>query len=100
MALGGSLPQINLGVQGSHELESPVSLEDKNIKVSIELWEQPQMEHIQGLGSNSKENMDVCKRILPLRHGGTLNSRRAVSPFMWKRKRGGRPLTTPKVFSL
>ncbi|GFV55488.1 uncharacterized protein TNCV_3776751 [Trichonephila clavipes] len=25
--------------------------------------------------------MDVCKCIVPSRHGGTLNSRRAVSPF-------------------
>ncbi|GFX09014.1 uncharacterized protein TNCV_4165931 [Trichonephila clavipes] len=27
--------------------------------------------------------MDVCKCIVPLRHGGTLNSRRAASPLMW-----------------
>ncbi|GFV23558.1 uncharacterized protein TNCV_1906861 [Trichonephila clavipes] len=27
--------------------------------------------------------MDVCKRIVPLRHGGTLNSRRAASPLVW-----------------
>ncbi|GFV23078.1 uncharacterized protein TNCV_5101731 [Trichonephila clavipes] len=27
--------------------------------------------------------MDVCKCIVPLRHGGTLNSRRAASPPMW-----------------
>ncbi|GFY16621.1 uncharacterized protein TNCV_2787471 [Trichonephila clavipes] len=26
--------------------------------------------------------MDVCKCIVPLRHGGTLNSRRAASPLM------------------
>ncbi|GFV82786.1 uncharacterized protein TNCV_4147541 [Trichonephila clavipes] len=30
------------------------------------------------MGSNSGEDMDVCKRIMPLRHGGTLNSRRVV----------------------
>ncbi|GFT07505.1 hypothetical protein TNCV_2751781 [Trichonephila clavipes] len=36
-----------------------------------------------GLGSNPEEDMDVCKRIVPLRHGGTLNSRRAASPLVW-----------------
>ncbi|GFW62845.1 uncharacterized protein TNCV_4451941 [Trichonephila clavipes] len=27
--------------------------------------------------------MDVCKCIVPLRHGCTLNSRRAASPLVW-----------------
>ncbi|GFU77225.1 hypothetical protein TNCV_4126021 [Trichonephila clavipes] len=27
--------------------------------------------------------MDVCKCIVPWRHGGTLNSRRAASPLVW-----------------
>ncbi|GFV52303.1 uncharacterized protein TNCV_2673241 [Trichonephila clavipes] len=27
--------------------------------------------------------MDVCKCIVPLRHGGTLNSHRAASPLVW-----------------
>ncbi|GFW96635.1 uncharacterized protein TNCV_2846921 [Trichonephila clavipes] len=27
--------------------------------------------------------MDVCKCIVPLRHGSTLNSRQALSPLMW-----------------
>ncbi|GFX16375.1 uncharacterized protein TNCV_32491 [Trichonephila clavipes] len=27
--------------------------------------------------------MDVCKCIVPSRHGGTLNSRRATSPLVW-----------------
>ncbi|GFU78968.1 uncharacterized protein TNCV_308091 [Trichonephila clavipes] len=27
--------------------------------------------------------MDVCKCIVLLRHGGTLNSRRAASPLVW-----------------
>ncbi|GFX99961.1 uncharacterized protein TNCV_259981 [Trichonephila clavipes] len=27
--------------------------------------------------------MDVCKCIVPLRHGGTLNSRRAASHLVW-----------------
>ncbi|GFW55904.1 cullin-4A [Trichonephila clavipes] len=35
-----------------------------------------------GLGSNPGEDMDVCKCIVPLRHGGTLNSRRAASPLV------------------
>ncbi|GFV12592.1 hypothetical protein TNCV_4425451 [Trichonephila clavipes] len=37
----------------------------------------------QGLGSNPGEDMDVSKCIVPLRHGGALNSRRAASPFVW-----------------
>ncbi|GFU16470.1 hypothetical protein TNCV_836451 [Trichonephila clavipes] len=36
----------------------------------------------EGLGSNPGEDMDVCKCIVPLRHGGILNSRRAASPFV------------------
>ncbi|GFW54091.1 uncharacterized protein TNCV_3828991 [Trichonephila clavipes] len=36
-----------------------------------------------GLGSNPREVMDVCKCIVPLRHEGTLNSRRATSPLVW-----------------
>ncbi|GFW77334.1 uncharacterized protein TNCV_924501 [Trichonephila clavipes] len=35
-----------------------------------------------GLGSNLGEDMDVCKCIVPLRLGGTLNSRRAASPLL------------------
>ncbi|GFU68695.1 hypothetical protein TNCV_309101 [Trichonephila clavipes] len=55
-----------------------------------------------GLGSNPGEDMDVCKCILPLRHGCTLNNRRAARPLVWlvEEERGGRPLTTPRVFSL
>ncbi|GFX59953.1 uncharacterized protein TNCV_4984641 [Trichonephila clavipes] len=32
-----------------------------------------------GLGLNPGEDMDVCKCIVPSRHGGTLNSRRTAS---------------------
>ncbi|GFX15657.1 cullin-4A [Trichonephila clavipes] len=35
-----------------------------------------------GLGSNPGEGKNVCKCIVPSRHGGTLNSRRAASPFV------------------
>ncbi|GFV07982.1 uncharacterized protein TNCV_2402931 [Trichonephila clavipes] len=35
-----------------------------------------------GLGSNPGEDMDVCKCTGPLRHGGTLSSRRAASPLV------------------
>ncbi|GFW21201.1 uncharacterized protein TNCV_1948251 [Trichonephila clavipes] len=35
-----------------------------------------------GLGSNPGEDMGVCKCIVPARHGGTLNSRRAASPLV------------------
>ncbi|GFV33421.1 uncharacterized protein TNCV_4164581 [Trichonephila clavipes] len=34
------------------------------------------------LGSNLGEDMDVCKWIVPSRHGGTLNSHRAASPLV------------------
>ncbi|GFT86828.1 uncharacterized protein TNCV_4164001 [Trichonephila clavipes] len=33
------------------------------------------------LDSNPGEDIDVCKCIVPSRHGGTLNSRRAASPL-------------------
>ncbi|GFV43841.1 uncharacterized protein TNCV_1658861 [Trichonephila clavipes] len=33
------------------------------------------------LGSNPGEDMDVCKCIVPGRHGGTLNGRQAPSPI-------------------
>ncbi|GFT28120.1 uncharacterized protein TNCV_645031 [Trichonephila clavipes] len=35
-----------------------------------------------GLGSNPGEDMDVCKCLVPSRHGGTLNSRRDASPLV------------------
>ncbi|GFX71616.1 hypothetical protein TNCV_2696041 [Trichonephila clavipes] len=35
-----------------------------------------------GIGSNPGEGIDVCKCIVPLRQGGTLNSRRAASPLV------------------
>ncbi|GFV33403.1 uncharacterized protein TNCV_4164401 [Trichonephila clavipes] len=34
------------------------------------------------LGSNLGDDMDVCKWIVPSRHGGTLNSHRAASPLV------------------
>ncbi|GFX38159.1 hypothetical protein TNCV_3837581 [Trichonephila clavipes] len=36
----------------------------------------------QGFGSNSGEGLDVCKYIVPLRHGVTLNNHRAASPLV------------------
>ncbi|GFU70003.1 hypothetical protein TNCV_2984301 [Trichonephila clavipes] len=35
-----------------------------------------------GLGSSPGEGMDICKCIMPSWQGGTLNSRRAASPFV------------------
>ncbi|GFV22916.1 uncharacterized protein TNCV_2623691 [Trichonephila clavipes] len=35
-----------------------------------------------GLGSNLGEDMDVCKCIVPSRHGVTLNSHRAAIPLV------------------
>ncbi|GFV67976.1 uncharacterized protein TNCV_1872581 [Trichonephila clavipes] len=34
------------------------------------------------MGSNLGEGMDVCKCIVPSRHGDTLNNRRAASPLV------------------
>ncbi|GFU16508.1 hypothetical protein TNCV_836721 [Trichonephila clavipes] len=48
-----------------------------------------------GLGSNSGEGMGVCKCIMPLWHGSTLNSSRATNPLLRKGKRSGRVLTPP-----
>ncbi|GFU29149.1 uncharacterized protein TNCV_4837411 [Trichonephila clavipes] len=54
-----------------------------------------------GLDSNPGEDMDVCKCIVPARHGGTLNSRRTASPLVrwWKGKEMEAP-EHPRVFSL
>ncbi|GFT15946.1 hypothetical protein TNCV_3315121 [Trichonephila clavipes] len=38
------------------------------------------------MGSNPGVDMDVCKCIVPSRHGCTLNSRRAASPLVRLRK--------------
>ncbi|GFT79818.1 hypothetical protein TNCV_4597461 [Trichonephila clavipes] len=35
----------------------------------------------EGLGLKAGEDMDVCKCIVPSRHGGTLNSHQAASPL-------------------
>ncbi|GFW96687.1 transposon Tf2-9 polyprotein [Trichonephila clavipes] len=35
-----------------------------------------------GMDSNPGEDMDVCKCLMPSRHGGTINSRRPVSPLV------------------
>ncbi|GFV03356.1 uncharacterized protein TNCV_4019531 [Trichonephila clavipes] len=55
-----------------------------------------------GMGSNPGEDMDVCKCILPSRHGGTLNNRRAASPLVrlveWEEK--WEAPDHPRVFSL
>ncbi|GFY03370.1 hypothetical protein TNCV_1173281 [Trichonephila clavipes] len=56
---------------------------------------------IKDLESNTGDVKDVCKCIVPLRHGGTLNSSRATSPFVrlvegeekWEAL-----LTDPRVF--
>ncbi|GFX35551.1 hypothetical protein TNCV_103581 [Trichonephila clavipes] len=59
---------------------------------------------LKGLGSNPRENMDVCKCRVPARHAGTLNSRRAASPLVRlveveERWEAPDPLP-PRVFSL
>ncbi|GFW18713.1 uncharacterized protein TNCV_1369671 [Trichonephila clavipes] len=34
------------------------------------------------MGSTPRQGMDICKCIVPSRHGSTLNSRRASSPLV------------------
>ncbi|GFX50640.1 espin-like protein [Trichonephila clavipes] len=51
-----------------------------------------------GLGSNPGKGMDDCKCIVPSRHEGTLNSRRAASPLM--RLVEGEERWRPRVSSL
>ncbi|GFS59131.1 hypothetical protein TNCV_70091 [Trichonephila clavipes] len=55
----------------------------------------------QGMGSYPKD-MDVCKCIVFLRHRGTLNSCRAVSPLVWlvEGEETWEALDHPRVFSL
>ncbi|GFT63589.1 hypothetical protein TNCV_870501 [Trichonephila clavipes] len=55
-----------------------------------------------GPGFKSREGMYVCKCIMPLWHESTLNSRQDASPLvrLIEEKRGGIPLTTPRLFSL
>ncbi|GFY23288.1 hypothetical protein TNCV_3939841 [Trichonephila clavipes] len=57
-----------------------VALMDTQIRSNVTMWE---LCPIPGLGSNPGEDMDVCKCIVPLRQGGTLNSRLAASPLVW-----------------
>ncbi|GFS95953.1 hypothetical protein TNCV_4277461 [Trichonephila clavipes] len=35
-----------------------------------------------GQDSNAEEDLDICKCIVPLQDGGTLNSRREANPFV------------------
>ncbi|GFT85617.1 uncharacterized protein TNCV_4253371 [Trichonephila clavipes] len=55
-----------------------------------------------GLGSNPGEDMDVCKCIVPSRHGGTLNSRRVASPLVWfvEGEESWEASDHPRVFSV
>ncbi|GFV26927.1 hypothetical protein TNCV_1753861 [Trichonephila clavipes] len=52
-----------------------------------------------GLGSNLGEDMDVCKRIVPFRHGGTLNSSRVASPLV-RLVEGEERLMAQKLFAV
>ncbi|GFT39011.1 putative transposase [Trichonephila clavipes] len=44
------------------------------------------MTHFYAVGSNPGRGMGVCKCIMPSRHGGTLNIRRAASPLVGLRR--------------
>ncbi|GFV27256.1 hypothetical protein TNCV_3459511 [Trichonephila clavipes] len=52
-----------------------------------------------GMGSNPGEDMDICKCIVPARHGGTLNSRRAASPLVRLVAGDERVKTCPRGYS-
>ncbi|GFX78644.1 uncharacterized protein TNCV_30841 [Trichonephila clavipes] len=55
-----------------------------------------------GLDLNSGGDMDVCKCIVPSRHGGTLNSRRDASPPLVRLVEGEERWESPdhsRVFS-
>ncbi|GFV99262.1 hypothetical protein TNCV_1512341 [Trichonephila clavipes] len=53
-----------------------------SVKNLTEEERQERIQRKQGLGSNPGQGKDVCKCIVPLRHGGTLNSRQAPSSFV------------------
>ncbi|GFY05598.1 hypothetical protein TNCV_4402651 [Trichonephila clavipes] len=56
-----------------------------------------------GHGFEYRKKNDVCKCMVPSWYGNTVSSCRVSSPLVrgwWKRKRSGRPLTTPRMFSL
>ncbi|GFS73299.1 hypothetical protein TNCV_4711811 [Trichonephila clavipes] len=55
-----------------------------------------------GLCSNIGEDVNVCKCMVPLRHGSTLQSRSAASPLvrLVEGEERWEALTTPRVFSL
>ncbi|GFT69591.1 HTH_Tnp_Tc3_2 domain-containing protein [Trichonephila clavipes] len=58
---------------------------------------------VRGLGSNPREGRNICKCIVPSRHGDILNSRRAANPLVRLTEQEERwidPLTTPGVFFL
>ncbi|GFW92132.1 hypothetical protein TNCV_3540181 [Trichonephila clavipes] len=54
-----------------------------------------------GSGFESGEIKDICKGTEPLRHGGILTCRQVASSLMRlvEREKGGRLLTTSRVFS-
>ncbi|GFX21789.1 uncharacterized protein TNCV_2310681 [Trichonephila clavipes] len=63
------------------ELFRGKSVEAQSSPVGL-VWNFEEGVPAQGLGSNLGEDMDVCKFIVPLWHGGTLNIRRAASPLV------------------
>ncbi|GFS73749.1 hypothetical protein TNCV_1457991 [Trichonephila clavipes] len=60
------------------------------------------LQRLLGLGSNPEEGMHVCKYIVPLWYGDTLNSRRAASTLviLVERKRGWEAPDHPQMFFL
>ncbi|GFX24284.1 uncharacterized protein TNCV_1366631 [Trichonephila clavipes] len=64
---------------GSSEMELP---DQQQEVIRSVLWLATLTAVPLGLGSNPGEDMDVCNCIVPSRHAGTLNSRRAASPLV------------------
>ncbi|GFX86815.1 cullin-4A [Trichonephila clavipes] len=100
-AKSGLRPQIGFYVLGVSQalgpLEPPLPADEE---VYVTLLYETNVRH--GLGSNPGEGMDVCKCIVPSRHGGTLNSRRAASHLvrLVGREERWEPPDYPRVFSL
>ncbi|GFV37559.1 hypothetical protein TNCV_3172511 [Trichonephila clavipes] len=60
----------------------PIDDADINTPVAIDQLAVNCLEATLSLGSNPGEDMNESKCIVPLRHWGTLNSRRAASPLV------------------
>ncbi|GFU40111.1 uncharacterized protein TNCV_3767761 [Trichonephila clavipes] len=73
--------QINLEVD-SDDVQELMDFHNQELTMNELIIMHEQEKDIKELGSNPGEDMGVCKCIVPVRHGDTLNSRRAASPLV------------------